>query len=133
MKPEIARLDGLRFVVSSEINPSDRFDEAKVKLLTGGDQLTARRMREDHYDFRPTHKLFLMGNHQPRVSAGGPSFWRRLRLIGFTNQVRKEDMIDNLTDLLIEEKKARHPPMGSRRRGEHAHKRVTRTRLSYRS
>ncbi len=100
---EIARLDGLRFVVSSEINPSDRFDEAKVKLLTGGDQLTARRMREDHYDFRPTHKLFLMGNHQPRVSAGGPSFWRRLRLIGFTNQVRKEDMIDNLTDLLIEE------------------------------
>lgn len=100
---EIARLDGLRFVVASEINPSDRFDEAKVKLLTGGDQLTARRMREDHYDFRPTHKLFLMGNHQPRVSAGGPSFWRRLRLIGFTNQVRKEDMIDNLTDLLIEE------------------------------
>lgn len=100
---EIARLDGLRFVVSSEINPSDRFDEAKVKLLTGGDQLTARRMREDHYDFRPTHKLFLMGNHQPRVSAGGPSFWRRLRLIGFTNQVRKEDMIDNLTDQLIEE------------------------------
>ena len=100
---EIARLDGLRFVVSSEINPSDRFDEAKVKLLTGGDQLTARRMREDHYDFRPIHKLFLMGNHQPRVSAGGPSFWRRLRLIGFTNQVRKEDMIDNLTDLLIEE------------------------------
>lgn len=99
---EIARLDGLRFVVSSEINPSDRFDEAKVKLLTGGDQLTARRMREDHYDFKPTHKLFLMGNHQPRVTAGGPSFWRRLRLIGFTNQIRKEDMIDNLTDQLIE-------------------------------
>jgi hypothetical protein len=37
---EIARLAGARFVVCSEINQGTRFDEAKVKLLTGGDTLT---------------------------------------------------------------------------------------------
>lgn len=100
---EIARLSGLRFVVSSEINPDAKFDEAKVKLLTGGDQLTARRMREDFFDFRPTHKLFLMGNHQPKVSSGGPSFWRRLRLIGFMNQVPKDQVVEGLSDQLIDE------------------------------
>ena len=65
----------------SEINADSKFDEAKVKLLTGGDVLSGRYMRQDFFDFVPAHTLFLMGNHQPQVQAGGTSFWRRLRLI----------------------------------------------------
>ncbi len=99
---EIARLDGQRLVICSEINEYDKFDEAKVKLLTGGDRLTARYMRQDYFTFTPTHKLWLMGNHQPKVSAGGPSFWRRLQLVGFTQSVRPEDVIENLDQKLIE-------------------------------
>lgn len=78
---ELARLQGLRLVVASETNPGDRFDEARVKVLTGGDRITARFMRQDHFTFDPTHTLWLMANHQPAVAAGGPSFWRRVRLI----------------------------------------------------
>jgi putative DNA primase/helicase len=78
---EIARLAGARMVLCSEVNEDDRFDEAKVKQLTGGDTLTARFMQQDHFSFTPTHHLWLMGNHQPAVRAGGRSFWRRLRLI----------------------------------------------------
>lgn len=99
---EIARLSGLRLVITSEVNQTDKFDEAKVKLLTGGDALTARFMRQDHFTFTPTHHLWLMGNHQPRVtSGGGESFWRRLRLIPFTNIVPEEKRIDDLDQLLI--------------------------------
>jgi P4 family phage/plasmid primase-like protien len=87
---EIARLQGARFVVCSEINQGTRFDEAKVKLLTGGDKLTGRFMRADYTDFTPTHTLFLMGNHQPTVGAGGHAFWRRLRLVPFAHQVEKK-------------------------------------------
>jgi putative DNA primase/helicase len=68
---EIARLAGRRMVVCSEVNDDDRFDEAKVKQLTGGDTLTARFMRADHFTFTPTHQLWLMGNHRPEVRAGG--------------------------------------------------------------
>lgn len=98
---EIARLHGLRLVIASEVNQEAKFDEAKVKELTGGDALTARFMRQDHFTFEPTHKLWLMGNHQPRVSAGGQSFWRRLRLMPFTRT--PSEVIEDLDLLLIEE------------------------------
>ncbi|MGW6566476.1 phage/plasmid primase, P4 family [Streptomyces sp. NPDC054975] len=98
---EIARLHGLRLVIASEVNQEAKFDEAKVKELTGGDGLTARFMRQDHFTFEPTHKLFLMGNHQPRVSAGGKSFWRRLRLLPFTRT--PDEVIEDLDLLLVSE------------------------------
>lgn len=100
---EIARLSGLRFVVASEVNERDRFDEAKVKQLTGGDTLTARFMRQDHFTFTPTHHLWLMGNKQPRVQTGGESFWRRLRLIPFANVVPAADRDPDLPRRLIDE------------------------------
>ena len=98
---EIARLHGLRLVIASEVNQEAKFDEAKVKELTGGDGLTARFMRQDHFTFEPTHKLWLMGNHQPRVSAGGKSFWRRLRLMPFVRT--PDEVIEDLDLLLISE------------------------------
>lgn len=97
---EIARLAGARMVLCSEVNDDDRFDEARVKLLTGGDTLTARFMQQDHFTFTPTHQLWAMGNHQPHVRAGGRSFWRRLRLIPFAHEVPAEDVIDGLQDIL---------------------------------
>lgn len=98
---EIARLAGARMVVCSEVNEDDRFDEAKVKQLTGGDTLTARFMNKDHFSFRPTHQLWLMGNSQPAVRSGGRSFWRRLRLIPFEHEVPEEKVQDDLQGLLI--------------------------------
>jgi putative DNA primase/helicase len=100
---EIARLAGARMVVCSEVNDDDRFDEAKVKQLTGGDTLTARFMRQDHFTFSPSHQLWLMGNHQPQVRAGGESFWRRLRLIPFTRRIPEDQRIENFQQTLAAE------------------------------
>jgi len=97
---EIARLAGRRFVICSEVDERARFDESKVKLLTGGDALTARFMRQDDFTFTPTHSLWLMGNHQPAVDSGGNSFWRRLRLIPFEHTVPEEKRIDDLQGIL---------------------------------
>ncbi|GIG63670.1 hypothetical protein Lfu02_80420 [Longispora fulva] len=99
---EVARLAGLRFVICSEVNQSDRFDEARIKLLTGGDALTARFLHRDHFTFEPSHTLFLMGNHQPSVRSGGVSFWRRLRLIPFTKVVPEERREEGLADRLVD-------------------------------
>jgi putative DNA primase/helicase len=98
---EIARLAGARMVICSEVNEDDRFDEAKVKMLTGGDTLTARFMRQDYFTFQPTHQLWLMGNHQPAVRSGGRSFWRRLRLIPFDHEVPEDKIEDDLQGKLI--------------------------------
>jgi putative DNA primase/helicase len=93
---EIARLAGARFVLCSEVNEDDHFDEQRVKQLTGGDTLTARFMRQDHFSFVPTHHLWLMGNNQPAVRNGGHAFWRRLRLIPFSRIVPEDQIVDDL-------------------------------------
>jgi putative DNA primase/helicase len=100
---DLAELHGRRIIVCSELKPGDRFDEARVKLLTGGDQLKARRMRQDFFSFTPTHKLWLLGNHKPEVNTGGFAFWRRMRLIPFDRIVPEHRKIDNLASLLVHE------------------------------
>ncbi|MFI6149287.1 phage/plasmid primase, P4 family [Streptomyces sp. NPDC051109] len=100
---ELTELHGRRLFVCSELKPHDKFDEARVKLLTGGDRLKARRMRQDFFSFEPTHKLWLLGNHRPEVGTGGHAFWRRIRLIPFEKVVPDHRKIDNLAETLVQE------------------------------
>ncbi|MER5201484.1 DNA primase family protein [Streptomyces sp. NPDC002755] len=98
---ELTELHGRRIVVCSELKPNDKFNEGRVKLLTGGDAITARRMRQDFFTFTPTHKLWLLGNHRPEVGTGGYAFWRRMRLIPFERKVPDDRKIDNLAAELV--------------------------------
>lgn len=99
---ELTELHGRRIVVCSELKPNDKFDESRVKLLTGGDRIMARRMRQDFFSFTPTHKLWLLGNHRPEVGTGGHAFWRRIRLIPFERVVPASRKIDNLAKQLVD-------------------------------
>jgi putative DNA primase/helicase len=76
-----ARLFGARLAIASETDASDRLDEAKVKELTGGDLLEARRMREDPWKFAQTHTMVMHTNHRPTVRGVDEGVWRRIRLI----------------------------------------------------
>ncbi|MFB7056431.1 phage/plasmid primase, P4 family [Streptomyces vinaceus] len=100
---DLAELQGRRVIVCSELKPGDRFDEARVKLLTGGDRIKARRMRQDFFSITPTHKLWLLGNHRPEVGTGGFAFWRRIRLIPFERVVPDHCKVDNLAESLVQD------------------------------
>lgn len=75
-------LRGVRWVVVSETDQGRRLAEATVKRLTGGDEIKARRMRQDFVKFRPSHTAALVTNHLPKVSTD-PALWRRLRVVPF--------------------------------------------------
>lgn len=98
---EVADLMGLRLGVVAEVSRFDKFDEEKMKTLTGGDELKARYMHGNFFNFQPSHKLWMHANDQPAVEAGGPSFWRRLRLIPFNHRVPEADKIDDIARVLI--------------------------------
>lgn len=98
---EIAELAGARFVIASETNEDQKFDEAKVKQLTGGDRLKGRFMRQDWFGFAPSHTLFLMTNHRPEVRSGGHGFWRRVREVPFNNEIPEDKKIEKYQDVLI--------------------------------
>ena len=98
---EIARLRGVRFAMASETRPDGKFNESRVKMLTGGDTLSARFMNQNFFDFKPTHTLFLAVNHLPAVKSGGDGFWRRLRKIDFNITIPAEKRRENLAEALI--------------------------------
>ena len=64
---DIARLKGKRLVITSEIEENKRLNEARIKDLTGGDTIIARRLYGDWFEFEPTHKLWIYGNHKPVI------------------------------------------------------------------
>src|SRR5262245_61474280 len=61
---EVASLFGKRLAIASESDDGRQLNEGLVKQLTGGDKLQARRMREDFWEFSPTHKIVLQTNHK---------------------------------------------------------------------
>src|SRR5215510_15944573 len=91
--PEIARLCGARLVIASEVSENHRLNEAQVKDLTGDDTLTARGLYEAFFDFRPTHKLWMYGNHKPTILGTDHAIWKRPKLIPFTETIPKSEQI----------------------------------------
>jgi putative DNA primase/helicase len=78
---DIARLKGSRFVTASETEEGRRLAESLVKDLTGQDTISARFMRAEWFEFKPTHKLWLATNHKPEIRGTDNAIWRRIRLI----------------------------------------------------
>jgi putative DNA primase/helicase len=79
--PDIYRLRGARGVVTSELQERQKFNEAQLKDMTGGDRLVARGIYKEPVEFDPTHKLWLNGNHKPEISGLDHGIWRRLVII----------------------------------------------------
>lgn len=98
---DIARLRGVRFTVTNEVDEGMTLSESVVKDLTGNDTLTARFMRAEFFDFTPTHKLWIYGNHRPEIRGTDAAIWDRVKLIPFDVEIPKEerdpDMLDKLT------------------------------------
>jgi putative DNA primase/helicase len=97
---ELAKLRGARLVVAQETQQGRSWDEAKIKALTGGDRLTARFMRQDFFDFYPTFKLFIAGNHKPRLQNVDEAMRRRLLLVPFTVQIPPAERDTKLAEKL---------------------------------
>lgn len=80
---DVASLVGRRFVTALESSESSRLNEARIKLLTGADPVTARHLYGRWFEFVPVGKLWLATNHRPRVYDDSFAFWRRVCLIPF--------------------------------------------------
>ncbi len=83
---DLAALVGRRFVAASETNDGTRLNESRIKALTGCDTVTARFLHGEFFTFQPVAKFWLSVNHRPIVRDDSVGFWRRIRLIPFSQQ-----------------------------------------------
>ena len=97
---DVARLRGVRVALMNETTQGARFDEAKLKDLTGGDTLTARFLHQEFFDFRPTHRILIRGNHKPTIAGTDEGIWRRLRLVPFSVQIPADEQDRDLLQKL---------------------------------
>src|SRR5262249_4184383 len=75
---ELARLNGARLVTASETEEGRAWAESRIKALTGGDRIAARFIRADFFEYIPKFKLFVIGNHKPRLRSVDEAIRRRL-------------------------------------------------------
>lgn len=100
---DVARLLGARMVVCAEVEDGQRLAESKVKDLTGGDTVAARFLHAEWFDFKPTHKLWLYGNHKPVIRGTDNGIWRRIALIPFLVTIPPNEVNAQLPAMLAAE------------------------------
>jgi len=81
---DIADLKGKRMVKTSETEQGRRWNESKVKQLSGSDTLTCRNLYARRFSYKPTYKIWMATNHKPNADPQDEALWRRIRLIPFT-------------------------------------------------
>lgn len=101
--PEIAELAGLRLVHLTETPEAGHMAESRVKQLTSREPIRARHLYQSGFDFTPTHKLIVSGNHKPRITGTDNGIWRRLQLIPFTVTIPQNEVDKRLSAKLAEE------------------------------
>ena len=101
---DLAGLRGARFVCANETEQGRRWNESKIKAITGGDIISARLMRQDFFEFKPQFKLLIAGNHKPSISNVDEAMSRRIHLIPFTVFIPPEMRDKHLTTKLLNER-----------------------------
>ena len=92
----VTDLFGARLASSQETKEGEALDVATVKALTSEDAIRARRMREDFWQFAPSHQLWLSTNHKPRISETKNAIWRRVLLVPWEVTIEEARVDRNL-------------------------------------
>lgn len=100
IRSDLARLAGVRFVSTVELDEGRRLSEALVKQVTGGDPITSAFKFKDEFEFMPRFKLLMATNHKPVIKGTDYAIWRRIKLIPFGVTIPEDERDEQLTDKL---------------------------------
>lgn len=104
---EVARLKGIRTVITSESKLGDKLNESAVKSLTSGnDKITARFLYANEFEFYPKMKVFMATNHEPIIRGTDNGIWRRIVKVPFRRIFKEDEQDKELIDKLRQEKSA---------------------------
>ena len=82
---DLAALRGARLVISGEGMRASELNAARIKKLTGGDEVSCAFKHRDIFTYRPQYKLVLVSNHRLNVDVDDGAAWARVRVVEFPN------------------------------------------------
>lgn len=94
--PDLARLTGVRFLNISEPPQKMLMDVSLIKQLTGGDMITARKLYQAPFEFKPEFKLVINTNSLPLVTDDTLFSSERVRIITFDRHFEKSEQNPHL-------------------------------------
>ncbi len=80
---DLAPMQPCRVVAASESNSYERFNEAKLKNVTGGDTISCAFKFGNPFSYRPQFKIWLSSNHPVNADPDDDAVWGRIRVIHF--------------------------------------------------
>lgn len=80
---DLAMLRSVRCVIAHETEEGRSWAISKLKMMTGGDLITARFMRENFFTYMPQFKVMILGNHKPILHGVDEAIRRRFHMIPF--------------------------------------------------
>jgi P4 family phage/plasmid primase-like protien len=97
--PEKAQTKGVRLCYMQEPDSGEKINAGEMKELTGGDVITARKLYQDVFSFKPQFELLLMCNEKPIIDDKTNGAWRRVQVYPFESRFVDDEK------LLSDEKK----------------------------
>jgi putative DNA primase/helicase len=111
---DLAPLKAARLVIASESNQGAELNAAKIKGITGGDEVTCAFKHRDVFTYRPQFKVVLVSNHPLNVDVDDDAAWTRVRVVVFPHshagsedytlkkRMRSEDVLRGTLAWLVE-------------------------------
>lgn len=96
---ELMCMRGARLIVSSEIARGSKWNEARLKAVTGGDYIVASYKGKDSVRFKVGGTLIITGNNKPSFHVDN-AIRRRMHLVPFDAKVEDADIDKQLPDTL---------------------------------
>jgi P4 family phage/plasmid primase-like protien len=98
-REDLLRLRTARMLTISEVDESAHLREAIVKSLTGDDTIVARGVQgKTSIEYRPRFVGIMSVNHRPIIKGDDEGIWRRIMLIPFERNFKKDPNIKEDTD-----------------------------------
>lgn len=99
---DLARLRGVYFVKSLEVEEGSSLAAGVLKSWTGGDTIAARFLYKEEFEFVPQGVLWLAANARPKVQADDDAMWRRILHVPFIVSIPDDEQDTDLARKLSE-------------------------------